>query len=89
LAGRENRCVRRVAVEFGETNMADGIESRFPPTWDERRVQQLIAEYDALSDEEWIAEDEASANDATQATITVPADLLPEIRRLIAAHRSA
>ncbi len=68
--------------------MADGIESRFPPGWDERRVRQLIAEYDSLTDEEWIAEDEASASDATQATITVPADLLPEIRRLIAAHRS-
>ncbi|MEY3205272.1 MAG: hypothetical protein RLZZ21_1603 [Planctomycetota bacterium] len=69
--------------------MADGAESRFPPGWDERRVRQLIAEYDSLNDEEWIAEDEASASDSTQATITVPADLLPEIRRLIAAHRSA
>lgn len=69
--------------------MTDGIESKFPAGWDERRVRQLIAEYDSLTDEEWIAEDEASASDATQATITVPADLLPEIRRLIAAHRSA
>jgi hypothetical protein len=69
--------------------MADGAESRFPPGWDERRVRQLIAEYDSLNDEEWIVEDEASASDSTQATITVPADLLPEIRRLIAAHRSA
>jgi hypothetical protein len=68
--------------------MADGVESRFPPGWDERRVRQLIAEYDSLTDEEWIAEDEATASDGRQATITVPADLLPEIRRLIVSRRA-
>jgi hypothetical protein len=64
-------------------------DSRFPAGWDENRVRRLIAEYDSLTDDEWIAEDETPSGDATQATVTVPADLLPEIRRLIAAHRSA
>ena len=60
-------------------------EQRFPKGWDEQRVKRLIAELDARTDEEWIAADEAAAADGgDQAVITVPAALLPEIRRLIA-----
>ena len=36
-------------------------EQRFPKGWDSERVQQLISERDARSDEEWIAADEAAA----------------------------
>lgn len=65
-------------------------EQRFPKGWDERRVKQLIAELDARSDEEWIAADEAAVADGEdQAVIAVPAALLPEIRRLLAAHKTA
>ncbi len=64
-------------------------EQRFPKGWDEQRVKQLLAELDARTDEEWIAEDEAAAADGDdQAVITVPATLLPEIRRLLAAHKT-
>ena len=62
---------------------------RFPKGWDEQRVKQLIAELDSRTDEEWIAADEAAAADGGgQAVITVPATLLPEIRRLLAAHET-
>ena len=65
-------------------------EQRFPKGWDEKRVQQLIAELDSRTDEEWLAADEAAAADGgDQAVITVPADLLPEIRRLLASHKTA
>jgi hypothetical protein len=65
-------------------------EQRFPAGWDEHRVKRLLAELDARTDEEWIAADEAAAEDGgDQAVITVPASLLPEIRRLLAAHKSA
>jgi hypothetical protein len=65
-------------------------EQRFPKGWDEQRVKQLIAELDARTDEEWIAADEAAAADGgDQAVITVPAALLPEIRRLLASHKTA
>jgi hypothetical protein len=57
-------------------------EQKFPKGWTEERVQKLIAELDARSDEEWIAADEAAAADeGDQAVITVPRKLLPEIRR--------
>jgi hypothetical protein len=65
-------------------------EQRFPKGWDEQRVKNLIAELDSRTDEEWIAADEAAAADnAEQTVITVPTSLLPEIRRLLAAHKSA
>ena len=65
-------------------------EQRFPKGWDASRVQRLIADLDARTDEEWIAADEAAAVDGDgQAVITVPAVLLPEIRRLLASHMTA
>ncbi|MFI5387941.1 MAG: hypothetical protein ACHQ50_17680 [Fimbriimonadales bacterium] len=63
---------------------------RFPKGWDLQRVQRLIAELDTRTDEEWIAADEAAAADGgDQSVITVPATLLPEIRRLLASHKTA
>jgi hypothetical protein len=65
-------------------------DQRFPKGWDEQRVKKLIAELDARTDEVWIAADEAAAADGVdQAVITVPTSLLPEIRRLLAAHKTA
>ena len=63
--------------------------NRFPPGWDESRVRRLIAACDSLTDDEWVAEDEAAADAPHQATVTVPTELLPEIRRLLASHKTA
>ena len=64
-------------------------DQQFPEGWDEDRVKRLIAELDARTDEEWIAADEAAAcNGGDQAVVTVPASLLPEIRRLLASHKT-
>jgi hypothetical protein len=64
-------------------------KQRFPKGWDEKRVKQLIAELDARTDEEWIAADEAAAAEGgNQTVITVPTALLPEIRRLLATHKT-
>ncbi len=65
------------------------IEQRFPPGWDEQRVQRLLAELDSRTEDEWVAADEAAAAEQDdQTVITVPVGLLPEIRRLLAAHKS-
>jgi len=65
-------------------------KQQFPKGWNEERVKQLIAELDARTDEEWVAADEVAAADADdQTVITVPNALLPEIRRLLASHKSA
>jgi hypothetical protein len=64
------------------------IEQRFPPGWDEKRVQQLLAELDSRTDDEWIAADEAAAAE-DQTVVTVPMALLPEVRRLLARYKPA
>lgn len=65
-------------------------EPRFPAGWDEERVQRLLAELDARTEEEWVAADEAAAAEGDdQTVVTVPAVLLPEIRRLLAAHKTS
>ena len=66
------------------------IEQRFPPGWGVERVERLLAHYEALSEEEQVAEDEYAAHDETgQTVIAVPEALLPAIRQLLATHRSA
>ena len=65
-------------------------ESRFPAGWNAERVKQLIDYYEQQSEEEQLAEDEAGAFEQKgQAVITVPEELLPAIRRLLASHKSA
>ena len=63
-------------------------EQRFPAGWDENRVQELLADLDSRTEEEWVAADEAAASEQDdQAVVTVPVELLPEIRRLLAAYK--
>ncbi len=65
-------------------------KQKFPPGWDEKRVQQLLAELDSRTEAEWIAADEAAAADGeNQAVVTVPLALLPEVRRLLATYKPA
>jgi hypothetical protein len=63
-------------------------EPRFPAGWDAERVKRLIDYYEGLSEDEQVADDEAgiAAEQKGQAVISVPDELLPEIRRLLAAH---
>ena len=63
-------------------------EPKFPAGWDAARVQRLIDHYEEMSDDELAAEDEAAAEDQTgQSVITVPDELLPAIRQLLASHK--
>jgi hypothetical protein len=65
-------------------------EQKFPAGWDERRVRDLLADLDARTEEEWVAADEEAASESDdQTVVTVPVALLPEVRRLLAAHKFA
>jgi len=65
-------------------------EQKFPPGWDAERVKRVLAHYEGLSEEEQAAADEEAAREqAGQAVIAVPEELLPAIRQLLAAHKSA
>ena len=63
--------------------------SRFPRGWDEERVQRVLTHYQAQSDAEAVAEDEAAFGRPSHTAMKVPAALVPEIRKLLAKHRPA
>jgi hypothetical protein len=62
-------------------------ESKFPPGWDEARVKRVISHYESQTDEEAVAEDEASFDSPT--TMDVPAELVPKVRELIAKSKKS
>ena len=57
---------------------------KYPPGWSEERVRKVLEHYEHQSDEEAVAEDEASFESTTRTTMEVPVDLVPKIRELIA-----
>jgi type II secretory pathway component PulC len=61
-------------------------EKEFPAGWDEGRVKRVVLHYEQQSDEEAIAEDEAAFEESAHALVSVPDDLLPAVRELIAKH---
>lgn len=61
-------------------------QKKFPPGWDEARVQPVLAHYESQSEEEAVAEDEAAAENAADTLMEVPKPLVPVVRELIAEH---
>lgn len=59
-------------------------KNKFPKGWDEERVRRVLAHYEEQTEEEAVAEDEASFEDVTQTLMEVPKELVPAIRELIA-----
>jgi hypothetical protein len=62
-------------------------QTRFPPGWDEERVQKVLARYEEQT-EEAIAEDDAAFEDPDQTVMEVPDTLVPTVRELIAKHQA-
>lgn len=66
------------------------IEQQFPPGWDADRVKRLADHYERLSEDEQMAEDEQAATETSgQTVISVPEELLPAIRQLLATQKNA
>jgi hypothetical protein len=57
-------------------------QRKFPPNWDEKRVQEVLAHYESQSDEEAAAEDEAAYEDTSHTLMEVPNDLVSKVREL-------
>ncbi|MBI3660553.1 hypothetical protein HY230_08795 [Candidatus Acetothermia bacterium] len=64
------------------------INQQLPQGWDEERVKRVLAHYETQTEAEALAEDEAPFEDPTKATIEVPRELVPKIRRLIARYHT-
>jgi len=58
-----------------------------PPGWDEKRVQEVIEHYENQTEEEQVAEHEAAQKAQGQTMMSVPTELVPVIRQLIARQR--
>lgn len=63
------------------------VENRFPPGWDEARVRAVLAHYEAQSDDEAVAEDEAAFQNA-DTTMEIPKSLVAKVRELLAKNAS-
>lgn len=63
--------------------------SHFPRGWDEGRVQRVLQHYQAQSDAEAVAEDEAAFGKPSRTAMKVPIALVPEVRKLLAKHGPA
>ena len=61
--------------------------NRFPPGWDEERVQKVLAHYEEQAEEEAVAEDEAAFEDRNYTVMEIPVDLVPAVRKLLAGHK--
>ncbi|HTU44558.1 MAG TPA: hypothetical protein VMF91_05825 [Bryobacteraceae bacterium] len=65
---------------------ASMTQTKFPEGWDEEKVQRVLAHYENQSYDDAAAEEDA-AMDSSETVVSVPRDLLPQIRELIAKHR--
>lgn len=61
-------------------------DEKFPPGWDEGRVQRVLARYETQTDAEAVAEDEAAFEEPHNTVMGIPTELVPAVRELIAKH---
>lgn len=65
------------------------IDQKYPPGWNESRIRAVIGHFDSQDDDERAEEIESARQAVGMTLISVPTDLLPEIRALIARKQTA
>jgi hypothetical protein len=63
--------------------------NRYPPGWDAARVSAVLGHYERQTEDEAADEDAGAAADPAETVMTVPTDLVPAVRELIARRRPA
>jgi hypothetical protein len=58
----------------------------FPPGWDRHRITNVLEHYDHQTEEEALAEDEATFATDGQTLMEIPNRLVPAVRELLAQH---
>jgi hypothetical protein len=59
-------------------------QQHYPTGWNEERVRKLLLHYERQTEEEAVAEDEATLRRRDQTVMVVPKRLVPTITRMIA-----
>jgi hypothetical protein len=62
-------------------------QSKLPEGWGGEKVRRVLAHYEAQTEGEALAEDEAGIK-SSDTVMNVPHDLVPKVRELIAKHQS-
>jgi len=62
---------------------------RFPLGWNAARVQRVLDHYEAQSDIEAVAEDEAAYRSTATTVMKIPVKLVPAVRALLAKRRAS
>ena len=57
----------------------------FPEGWDEEKIRRVLAYYEQQSEEDALIEDEAGV-EPSETVMSVPRELVPKVRELIAKH---
>lgn len=60
----------------------------YPPGLDAKKVHEIIAYYDSLTEEEWVAHDEYVHESPYTVDVLVPKELLSTVRDMIARHEA-
>ena len=63
--------------------------NQFPTGWTDARVQRVLKHYEAQSDIEAVAEDEAAYRSTKMTVMKVPVKLVPAVRALLAKRRAS
>ena len=64
-------------------------KQRLPKGWTEEQIRKLAEHHDNMTEDQQVAEIEASLNDKNQTMMMVPTELVPEIVKLINKKRPA
>ncbi len=64
-------------------------KQHFPSGWDEEKVREVLAHYEAQTEEEAAAEDASALKKTRQTLVQVPTELMPVIREILAQHETA
>ena len=64
-------------------------DQKFPPGWDEARIREVIEHYDSQDEDERAAEIEAAWEAEGMTLMSVPTELVPEVRALLARKQTA
>lgn len=75
LGEKARRALRR-RQEVVKMEEAMKKRNRFPPGWDDARVQRVLDHYEAQSDIEAVAEDKAAYRSTTTTVMKIPVKLV-------------
>ena len=60
-------------------------KENLPEGWNEEKVRRVLAYYEQQSEDDALIEDEAGV-ESSETVMSVPRDLVPKVRELIAKH---